>query len=151
MGNPASMTSTPTWSRIWAMFIFSSRVKETPGVCSPSLSVTSQISTCHGFIRFPLGAVSLDNHGSRPLPLPDVAGKVRMIGRDDHRVRPPDVGDRIVSRLSPGHPEPIVRKNDAEEREMLLVGIHERIHPRVEEGEVPAEGNSRRPRGHRDG
>src|SRR5512136_2729062 len=108
MGNPASMTSTPTWSRSWAMFIFSSRVKETPGVCSPSRSVTSQISTCHAFIRFPLGAGTNDYHSLRaPLP-PEVKGEVRVTGRDDHGVRPREVGDGVEPLLPAGHPEPVV-------------------------------------------
>jgi hypothetical protein len=41
--NPASMASTPSSSSFLAIFNFSAGVKETPGVCSPSLNVVSKI------------------------------------------------------------------------------------------------------------
>ena len=41
IGNPASMTSTPSLSSACAISSFSSGVSETPGVCSPSRSVVS--------------------------------------------------------------------------------------------------------------
>jgi len=43
-GNPASMTSTPISSRRRAISSFSSALKTTPGICSPSRRLTSQIS-----------------------------------------------------------------------------------------------------------
>jgi hypothetical protein len=39
---PASMASTPSWSKFSAILSFFSGVKETPGVCSPSLRVVSK-------------------------------------------------------------------------------------------------------------
>ena len=42
MGNPASITSIPNLSRALAIEIFSSGLKDTPGVCSPSLRVVSK-------------------------------------------------------------------------------------------------------------
>ena len=41
-GKPASSTSTPHFSSCLAIFNLSSKVKLTPGVCSPSLSVVSK-------------------------------------------------------------------------------------------------------------
>jgi hypothetical protein len=43
-GNPASMTSTPSWASAWAIASFASAVSAAPGVCSPSRSVVSKIS-----------------------------------------------------------------------------------------------------------
>jgi hypothetical protein len=43
IGVPASMESTPTLSNCPAISNFSSVVKDTPGVCSPSLKVVSKI------------------------------------------------------------------------------------------------------------
>lgn len=43
-GKPASMISTPTSFSLMAISIFSSDLKTTPGICSPSLGVTSQTS-----------------------------------------------------------------------------------------------------------
>jgi hypothetical protein len=40
---PASMIFTPTSSSLFAIKSFSSGVRETPGVCSPSLNVVSKI------------------------------------------------------------------------------------------------------------
>ena len=42
-GKPASIASTPSLSSWLPISIFSSGVRETPGVCSPSLSVVSKI------------------------------------------------------------------------------------------------------------
>ena len=41
-GNPASMTSTPNSSNLFAMVTFCGGDSETPGVCSPSRSVVSK-------------------------------------------------------------------------------------------------------------
>jgi hypothetical protein len=41
--NPASMTSTPSSSNFLAIWSLCSGIKETPGVCSPSLRVVSKI------------------------------------------------------------------------------------------------------------
>ncbi len=46
--NPASIASTPSSSRRLAILNLFSEVKETPGVCSPSLRVVSKILTCFG-------------------------------------------------------------------------------------------------------
>lgn len=43
IGVPASMESTPSLSNCLAISIFSSVVKDTPGVCSPSLNVVSKM------------------------------------------------------------------------------------------------------------
>ena len=43
LGKPASMVSTPSLLSWRAISILSSAVKETPGVCSPSLKVVSKI------------------------------------------------------------------------------------------------------------
>ena len=43
MGVPSSIESTPTLSNCLAISNFSSVVKDTPGVCSPSLNVVSNI------------------------------------------------------------------------------------------------------------
>ena len=43
MGNPASITSTPSSASISAMRIFSSKFIEAPGECSPSRSVVSKM------------------------------------------------------------------------------------------------------------
>ena len=43
IGNPASIVSTPSLSNWIAIFNLSSGVRLTPGVCSPSLSVVSNI------------------------------------------------------------------------------------------------------------
>jgi hypothetical protein len=40
---PASMALTPSLSKLFAILSFFSGVKETPGVCSPSLRVVSKI------------------------------------------------------------------------------------------------------------
>jgi hypothetical protein len=40
---PASIMSTPSSSRRWAILSLFSGVKDTPGVCSPSLKVVSKI------------------------------------------------------------------------------------------------------------
>ncbi len=45
IADPASITSTPNSSNLMAILNFSSGVRETPGVCSPSLSVVSNILT----------------------------------------------------------------------------------------------------------
>ena len=45
IGKPASITSTPIFSRALAMRIFSSRFMDAPGDCSPSRSVVSNITT----------------------------------------------------------------------------------------------------------
>ncbi len=42
-GNPASMTSTRSRSSCFAMRIFSSRVIDAPGLCSPSRNVVSNM------------------------------------------------------------------------------------------------------------
>ena len=56
-GKPASITSMPMLSSSWAIRFFSSFVKAVPGVCSPSLRVTSHISMSPGF--FPKSSTSL--------------------------------------------------------------------------------------------
>ncbi len=43
IGKPASMISTPIWSRKSATSSFSSKVMVAPGHCSPSLSVVSKM------------------------------------------------------------------------------------------------------------
>ncbi|OPX72149.1 MAG: hypothetical protein A4E43_01605 [Methanosaeta sp. PtaB.Bin005] len=47
-GKPASITSTPISSSRRAISSFSSALKTTPGICSPSRKVTSQISMSRG-------------------------------------------------------------------------------------------------------
>ena len=58
IGNPASMTSTPSLSSASAISSFSSGVSETPGVCSPSRRVVSSTRIILSLIatRSPLGA-----------------------------------------------------------------------------------------------
>ena len=53
-GKPASMTSMPIPSSMVAISTFSWQENETPGVCSPSRKVTSQISICNGFMTVSL-------------------------------------------------------------------------------------------------
>ena len=48
MGNPASIFGTLSSSSCWAIRIFSSIVYVTPGICSPSLRVVSNIHTLSG-------------------------------------------------------------------------------------------------------
>ena len=45
IGKPASIASTPSLSSCLAILTFSSGVRDTPGVCSPSLKVVSKIRT----------------------------------------------------------------------------------------------------------
>jgi len=47
-GNPAAIFSVPISSKNDAIFIFSSNVRKTPGVCSPSLKVSSHMDTFLG-------------------------------------------------------------------------------------------------------
>ena len=47
-GNPTAIIAVPTSSNILAISIFSLIVKATPGVCSPSLRVSSQMNTFPG-------------------------------------------------------------------------------------------------------
>ena len=53
-GKPASSTSTPHFSSCLAIFNLSSKLKLTPGVCSPSLSVVSKIWICSSIKNTPL-------------------------------------------------------------------------------------------------
>jgi hypothetical protein len=46
IGNPASMMSTPSTARAWAISSFSFRFMLAPGDCSPSRSVVSKILIC---------------------------------------------------------------------------------------------------------
>ena len=56
IGNPASMTSTPSRASWWAISSFSAVLSEMPGDCSPSLSVVSKMMTRLSSIsRAPLG------------------------------------------------------------------------------------------------
>ena len=47
-GNPAAIFAVPISSKNVAILIFSSNVRKTPGVCSPSLNVSSQMDTFRG-------------------------------------------------------------------------------------------------------
>ena len=51
-GNPVSIASIPNASNFFAMFSFCSGESETPGVCSPSLNVVSNILifNVHSFV-----------------------------------------------------------------------------------------------------
>src|SRR2546426_10896950 len=64
IGKPASITSTPSLSSACAIWSFSSGIRETPGVCSPSRSVVSKTLTIlfFPFMRSALG----DGCRSRP-------------------------------------------------------------------------------------
>ena len=59
IGNPASMVSTPSLSNCIAISSLSSGVRLTPGVCSPSLSVVSNI-----FINLLLSAILFSSFNS---------------------------------------------------------------------------------------
>src|SRR5207247_5712245 len=63
IGKPASMTSTPSLSSACAIWSFSSGMRETPGVCSPSRSVVSKTRT---ILRFAMRSTLGDGGRSRP-------------------------------------------------------------------------------------
>ena len=46
IGNPASITSTPSRASCWAISTFSWVLSEIPGDCSPSRNVVSKMWTC---------------------------------------------------------------------------------------------------------
>jgi hypothetical protein len=52
-GKPASMMSTLSRARAWAISSFWSKESATPGLCSPSLSVVSKMRMCLSFSIFP--------------------------------------------------------------------------------------------------
>ena len=54
MGKPASMTSTRIFSRALATRIFSSRVMDAPGLCSPSRKVVSKMINLSFMLRLRL-------------------------------------------------------------------------------------------------
>src|SRR5881628_348620 len=65
IGKPASITSTPSLSSACAIWSFSSGIRETPGVCSPSRSVVSKTLTIlfFPFMRSALGDVCRSRPG----------------------------------------------------------------------------------------
>src|SRR2546425_2091636 len=64
IGKPASITSTPSLSSARAIWSFSSGMRETPGVCSPSRRVVSKTLT---ILFFPIMQSTLGDRGrSRP-------------------------------------------------------------------------------------
>src|SRR5665647_2393977 len=120
-GNPASITSMPMVSSIRAIPTFSSQENETPGVYSPSLSVTSQISIFHGFMAASFRTCPFNHQRSWPVRDHELLFQRQFIvGTADNRVCPADIGDGIIGRLFAGHCRAFVIHHNTQERELLL-------------------------------
>src|SRR5512136_423173 len=149
-GNPASMSSIPMVSSCCAIFTFSWQENETPGVCSPSLSVTLQISIFHGFMAAPFRTYPFNDKSTWPVLNHDLLiQRVFIIRTADNRVCKSDVADRIIHRLHPCHGRAPVLHHDAQERELLFIYIDQRIQAGMEQGIISYKSNPCAPGGYR--
>src|SRR5665647_11820 len=139
-GNPASITSMPMVSSIRAIPTFSSQENETPGVCSPSLSVTSQISIFHGFMAASFRTCPFNNQCPRPVRDHELLFQRQfIICTADNRTCKGKVPDRIIHRLHSGHSRAVVLHYNSQERKLLFIDINQCIQPRMEQGIIPYE------------